>query len=147
MIQAADIRHDEAAYMFGILAVEYNNSVVEVMEALVDMTIFITLSLADPTVRWWIRLVHYDALHMLIRYENLGWGRWFFNPVQDHPQCHTSGCQALIYRNTWKSERWMTSCSQTCCWRQEHHMFVATFKSPYFGRNDWKPHGHELDDE
>jgi hypothetical protein len=23
----------------------------------------------------------------------------------------------------------------------------GTFKSPYFGRNDWKPHGRELDEE
>jgi metal-responsive CopG/Arc/MetJ family transcriptional regulator len=50
MLQAADSRHDEAAHMFGILMVEYNNSAVEVEEALVHMNKFITLSLADPTI-------------------------------------------------------------------------------------------------
>jgi hypothetical protein len=147
MLQAADSGHVEAAYMFGILTVEYNNSVVEVEEALIHMDKFSTLSLANPTIRWWIRSVRYDAILMLIRYENLGWGSRFFHQVQDLPQCHTPGCQAPIYRNAWKSERWMTSCSCICWWRQKHKMFVATFKSPYFGRNDWKPHGRELDEE
>jgi hypothetical protein len=50
MLQATDIRHVEAAYMFGILTVEYNNSVVEVKDALVHMDKFITLSLADPMI-------------------------------------------------------------------------------------------------
>jgi hypothetical protein len=129
--------------MFGILTVEYN-SAVEVGEALVHVDKFITLSLTDRTIQQWICSVHYDAVLTLIRYENLSWGRQFFHLVQDLPQCHTPGCQALIYRNVWKSERWMTSCSRTCWWRQEHQMFVAMFKSPYFGRNDWKPHDREL---
>jgi hypothetical protein len=103
--------------MFGILMVEYNNSTVEVEEALVHMDKFITLSLADPMIRWWIHSVRYDAVLTLIRYENLGWAHRFFHPVQDFPQYHTLGCQALIYRNAWKSERWMTSCSRTCWWR------------------------------
>jgi hypothetical protein len=60
--------------MFGILTVEYNNSAVEVEESLVHMDKFITLSLAVPTIRWWIRSVRYNAVLMLIRYENLGWG-------------------------------------------------------------------------
>jgi hypothetical protein len=42
--------HDEAAYMFGILTVEYNNSTVEVEEALVHVDKFITLSLANPMI-------------------------------------------------------------------------------------------------
>jgi hypothetical protein len=50
MLQATDIRHVEAVYMFGILTVEYNNSVVEVKDALVHMDKFITLSLADPMI-------------------------------------------------------------------------------------------------
>jgi hypothetical protein len=50
MLQAADNGHDEAMYMLGILTVEYNNSVVEVEEALVHMDKFITLSLADRTI-------------------------------------------------------------------------------------------------
>jgi hypothetical protein len=37
--------------MFGILTVEYNNSPVEVEEALVHMDKFITLSLADTTIQ------------------------------------------------------------------------------------------------
>jgi hypothetical protein len=36
--------------MFGILTIEYNNSIVEVEEALVHMEKFITLSLADQTI-------------------------------------------------------------------------------------------------
>jgi hypothetical protein len=50
MFQAADNRHDEAAYKFGILTVKYNNSQVEVEETLVHMDKFITPSLADPTI-------------------------------------------------------------------------------------------------
>jgi hypothetical protein len=99
MLQAADNGHDEAMCMFGILMDEYNNSPVEVDEALVHVDKFIMPSLADLTIRWWIRSVRYDAILTLIRYENLGWWRWFFHPVQDLPQCHTLGCQALIYRN------------------------------------------------
>jgi hypothetical protein len=67
--------------MFGILTVEYNNLEVEVEEARVQVDKFITLSLADRTIRRWIHSVCYDAIHMLIWYENLGWGRQFFNPV------------------------------------------------------------------
>jgi hypothetical protein len=147
MLHATDNGHDDAAYMFGILTVMYNNSAVEVEEDLVHVDKFITLSLADPMIRWWICSVRCDAVLTLIRYENLGWGRWFFHPMQDPPQCHTSRCQTLIYRNAWKSERWMTLCSRTCWLRQEHQMFVAMFKSPYYGRNDWKPHDCELDEE
>jgi hypothetical protein len=46
----ANIRHDEATYIFGILMVDYNNSLVEVEEALVHMDKFITSSLADLTI-------------------------------------------------------------------------------------------------
>jgi hypothetical protein len=74
-------RHDEAAYMFGILTLEYNNSAVDVKEALVHMDKFIKLFLANLMIRWWIHSFCYDAVHMLIRYENLGWGRQFFLPV------------------------------------------------------------------
>jgi hypothetical protein len=147
MLQAANNGHDEAAYMFGILTVEYNNLAVEVEEVLVHGDKFITSSLANPMIRWWIHWVHYDVVLTLIRYKNLGWGCQFFHLVQDLPQCYTPGCQALIYWNVWKSERWMTLCSWTCWWRQEHQMFVTTFKSGYFGRYDWKPHGRELDEE
>jgi hypothetical protein len=92
MLQAVDIGHGEVAYMFGLLTVEYNNSPVEVEEALVLVDKFITPSLADPMIRRWIHLVHYDDVLTLIRYENLGWGRRFFADVQDLPQCHTPGC-------------------------------------------------------
>jgi hypothetical protein len=51
-----------------------------------------------------------------------------------------------MYRNAWKSERWMTLCIQTCWWRQEHQMFVVKFNSGYFGRHDWKPHSGEIDE-
>jgi hypothetical protein len=119
MLQAVDSGHDEAVHMFGILTVEYNNSVVEVEEALVHVGKFITLSLADQTIQRWIHSVRYDVVLMLIRYENLGLGHRFFHHVHVFPlpQCHTPGCNALIYRNAWKSERWMTSCSRTCWWR------------------------------
>jgi hypothetical protein len=110
-------RHDEAVYMIGILMVKYKNLPVEVKEALVHVDKFITSSLADPTIRRWIRSVRCDAVLRLLRYENLGWECRFFHTVQDLPQCHTPGCHALIYRNMWQSERWMTSCSRTCWWR------------------------------
>jgi hypothetical protein len=47
MLQVADNGHDEAAYMFGILTVKYNNLEVKVEEALVHMDKFIMPSLAD----------------------------------------------------------------------------------------------------
>jgi hypothetical protein len=72
LLHAADNGHDEAVYMFDILMVEYNNSTVEVKEALIHMGKFITLSLADLTIRQWIRSVRFDAIHTLIRYENHG---------------------------------------------------------------------------
>jgi hypothetical protein len=50
MLQAVCNGHDEAAYMFGVLTIEYNNSAVEVEEALVHVDKFITLSLADPMI-------------------------------------------------------------------------------------------------
>jgi hypothetical protein len=50
MLQTADNGHDEAAYMFGILTFEYNNSAVEDEEALVHVDKFITMSLADPMI-------------------------------------------------------------------------------------------------
>jgi hypothetical protein len=50
MLQVADNGHDEAMYMFGILMVEYNNSAVEVEEALVHVDKFIMLSLAYSTI-------------------------------------------------------------------------------------------------
>jgi hypothetical protein len=133
-------------YAFGILTVENNNSPVEVEEALVHVDKFITSSLSDSAIRRWICSVCYDVVLTLRRYEELGWERQFFHPVQDLPQCLSTGCQVLIYRNTWKDERWMSSCSWTCWWRQEHHMFIALFRSGYFGRNDWKPHDFELDE-
>jgi hypothetical protein len=132
--------------VFGILTVEYNNSPVEVEEALVHVDKFITPSLTDSKIRRWIYLACYNVVLTLIRYEELCWGHQFFHPVQDLPQCLSLECQALIYRNEWKSERWMTSCSQTCWWRQEHQMFAAKFKSGYLGRNDWKPLDFELDE-
>jgi hypothetical protein len=45
-----DNGHDEAAYIFSILTIEYNNSPVEVEEALVHVGKFITPSLADQTI-------------------------------------------------------------------------------------------------
>jgi hypothetical protein len=62
------------AYMFGILTVKYNNLAVEVKEALLHVDKFIMLSLADLTIQRWIHSMRYDAVLMLIRYENLGWG-------------------------------------------------------------------------
>jgi hypothetical protein len=73
LLQAADNGHDEVAYIFYILMVEYNNSMVEVKEALVHVDKFITSSLADQTIRKWI--CSCDDVLMLLRYEDLGWGR------------------------------------------------------------------------
>jgi metal-responsive CopG/Arc/MetJ family transcriptional regulator len=50
MVQVADNRHDQAAYMFGIITAEYNNSAVEVEEALVHVHKFIMMYLADRTI-------------------------------------------------------------------------------------------------
>jgi hypothetical protein len=74
MLQAVNNRYDEAAYMFGLLTVKYNNSPVEVEEALVHVDKLIMSSLAGPTIRRWICSVRYNAVLMLIRYEILGWG-------------------------------------------------------------------------
>jgi hypothetical protein len=84
MLQAADSGHDEAAYMFGILTVEYNNSSVEVEEALVHVDKFIKSSLADPTIQRWICSMRYDDVLTLIRYENIGWG------ISSFIRCRTS---------------------------------------------------------
>jgi hypothetical protein len=72
---------------------------------------------------------------MLQRYEELGSMHQFFADVRDLPQCHTLRCQALIFRNVWQNERWMTLCSRTCWWRHEHQMFAVKFMSGY-GRYD-----------
>jgi hypothetical protein len=116
-------------YIFGILTIEYNNSLLEVKEALLHIDKFSTSSLSDRMIRVWIRSVHWKTVITLKRYEELGWGRRFFVDVQDLPQCRTLGCQALIFRNVWEHERWMTSCSRTCRWRHEHQMFAATLSN------------------
>jgi hypothetical protein len=50
ILQATDNRHDEVAYIFGILMIKYNNPPVEAKEALVHVDKFITPSLADRTI-------------------------------------------------------------------------------------------------
>jgi hypothetical protein len=102
ILQAVDSGHDEAAYMFGILMIEYNNSPVEVEEALVHLDKFMTPSLVDPMILKWICSVCCEAVLMLRRYEGLGWGHRFFAQVPELPRCHTLGCQALIFRNMWQ---------------------------------------------
>jgi hypothetical protein len=127
ILQAVDNRHDEPAYIFGIITIEYNNSPVEVEEALLHVDKFSTPSLYVQMIREWIRSVRWKTVITLLRYEELRWGHWFFANVHDLPQYHTPGCQPLIFRNTWENERWMTLCSRTCWWRHEHQMFAATF--------------------
>jgi hypothetical protein len=78
ILQAADNEHDEAVYIFGILTIEYNSSPVEVEEALLHVNKFIMLSLSDRTIQEWIRSMHWKNVVMLLRYEELGWGRRFF---------------------------------------------------------------------
>jgi hypothetical protein len=120
LLQAADNGHDEVAYIFYILMVEYNNSMVEVEEALVHVDKFITSSLADQTIQKWICSVRCDDVLMLLRYEDLGWERQFFADVHDLPQCHIPRCQMLIFKKAWQNKRWMTSCTsaqiQLKCW-------------------------------
>jgi hypothetical protein len=53
-----DNGHDEVTYIFGILTIEYNNSPMEVEEALLYVDKFSTLSLFDRMIREWIRSVH-----------------------------------------------------------------------------------------
>jgi hypothetical protein len=127
--------YDKMTYIFGIFMIEYTNSPVEVEEALLHVDMFSTSPLSDRTIREWIRSVHWKTVSTLKRYEELGWGHWFF-AAQDLPQCHTPGCQALIFKKAWEHERWMTSCSRTCWWRHEHQMFATTFSNtpqPWFG--------------
>jgi hypothetical protein len=93
--------------------IEYNNSPVEVEEALLHVDKFSMPPLSDWMIQEWIRSVHWKTIITLKRYEELGWGRRFF-VVQYLPQYHTPGCQELIFRNAWEHERWMTSCSRTC---------------------------------
>jgi hypothetical protein len=50
ILQAIDNRHDDVAYIFGIIMIEYNNSPVEVEEALVHVEKFIMPSLANQTI-------------------------------------------------------------------------------------------------
>jgi hypothetical protein len=125
--------------------IEYSNSSVEVEEALGYIDKFITSSLADWTIQKWICSVRWKAVLMLLRYEELGWGCWFFAYVRDLPQCHTPGCQALIFRNTWENERWMTSCTRTGWWRHVHLMFAMKFNCGY-GKYDWAINNHGLEE-
>jgi hypothetical protein len=90
MLQAADRGHDEAEYVFGILTFEYNNSPMEVEEALVHVDKFITAFLADPAIRRGIRSMCYDVVLTLIRYEELRWGHQFFHPMHGLPHMHVS---------------------------------------------------------
>jgi hypothetical protein len=65
-------------YNFGIYTIEYNNSPVEVEEALLQIDKFNTPPLSDRTIREWIRSVCWRTVITLKRYEELGWGRQFF---------------------------------------------------------------------
>jgi hypothetical protein len=47
ILQATNNEHDEVAYIFGILMIEYNNSPVEVEEALLHIVKFSTPPLSD----------------------------------------------------------------------------------------------------
>jgi hypothetical protein len=87
ILQVADNKHDEAVYIFGILMIEYNNSLVEVEEALLHVDKFSMSSLSDRTIREWICSVHWKTVIMLKRYEELSWGHRFFADTQDLPQC------------------------------------------------------------
>jgi hypothetical protein len=81
-----DNGHDEAAYIFGILTIEYNNSPMEVEEAMLHVDKFSMLSLSDWMIREWIHSVRWKTVITLKRYEKLGWGHWSFANVQDLPQ-------------------------------------------------------------
>jgi hypothetical protein len=74
ILQAVNNRHDEAAYIFGIVTIEYNNLPVEVKEALLHVNKFITPSLSNWTIRERIHSVRWKAVITLLRYEELGWG-------------------------------------------------------------------------
>jgi hypothetical protein len=73
-----DNEHDKAAYIFGILTIEYNNSPVDVEEALLHVDKFSMPPLSNRMIREWIRSMHWKTVVMLKRYEELGWGRRFF---------------------------------------------------------------------
>jgi hypothetical protein len=129
ILQAADNEHDDGVHIW------HSHDRVQQLtggsrEALVHVDKFITPSLADRMIQKWIHLVRWKVVLTLLRFEELGWG------VGSLPTCRTSHsatprCQALIYRNTWQNERWMTSCSRECWWRHEHQMFAVKFMSEY----------------
>jgi hypothetical protein len=96
ILQTGDNGHDEAAYIFGILMIEYNNLLVEVKKALLHVDKFSMPSLSDRMNQEWICSVRWKTFIALKRYQELGWGHQFFVDMQDLPQCHTPGCQALI---------------------------------------------------
>jgi hypothetical protein len=79
-----DNGHDEAAYIFGVLMIEYNNPPVEVEEALVHVDKFITSSLADRTIREWIHSMRWKAVLMLLSMRSLVGG------IGSLPTCRTS---------------------------------------------------------
>jgi hypothetical protein len=72
ILQGVDNGHDEAVYIFAILMIVYNNSLVEVEEAMLHVDKFITSSLSDRTIREWICLMRWKTVVMLLRYEELG---------------------------------------------------------------------------
>jgi hypothetical protein len=80
-----DNEHDEAAYIFGILTIEYNKLPVEVEDALLHIDKISTPPLSDQTIREWICPVHWKTVITFKRYEELGWGCRLF-AVQDLPQ-------------------------------------------------------------
>jgi hypothetical protein len=77
---------------------------------------FSTLSIADPTIRNWIRSMREDVVLMVRRYEikviSLAWGRQFWHvEVSDLSHCPNLRCQVMVFKNHWKEEEWMASCS------------------------------------
>jgi hypothetical protein len=80
LCQVMDKGHTTTGYIFGFLMIEDNTgaSPEEVKQALEALDKFSTLSIADPAMRNWIRLVQEDVVFMVRRYEikliSLYWG-------------------------------------------------------------------------
>jgi hypothetical protein len=131
-----DRGHTTVGYMFGFLMVDNTGTLPKAVEQVLEvLDKFSVLSIADPTIRNWIRLVREDAVLMVRRYEmelySLCWGRQFWPAeVPDLLHFPNLGCQVMVSENQWEEE-WMPSCSQTCWWRQEHRNFMRKFKGGF----------------
>jgi hypothetical protein len=85
LCQAMDRGHTTVGYMFGFLTVDNTGTSPKAAEQVLEvLDTFSAPSIADPTIRNWIRSVRKDAVLMVRRYEmelySLCWGVNFGRP-------------------------------------------------------------------